>query len=351
MSLTLASDRRPDPTHRPEAIRCLTRALEAAPVSDGFVRRAIALLTTGAVGEALVDFDRAVELDPACAAGHEGRGRALLALGRMHEALRALDLALAHGASTAAGPRAEVLAHLGRFDEALRASDALVANGAVDGWLVRAFCLLATGRSDEALAAVEEALRRDGARAAAHRLAGEARTMEGAHDAALAAYSRATEIDPRDARAWYGRGRALTKLARFDEATEALRRFLAASRPDHPDVPRVQAWLGEVARRTTPPPPATADAVAHLAEGRSLQLLRRNKTAVLAYERAVAIDPGLVEAWLGLGECQALLRRFDEAIRCFDRALLLVPGHVAATHARGELLVAQSRRPPPRSGS
>lgn len=354
MSLTPTSPRRTSyHPHRPEEVRCLTRALEAAPVGDGFLRRGIALLAGGAAGEALVDFDRAVELDPACAAGHEGRGRALLSLGRTHEALRALDLALAHGAWTAAAPRAEALAHLGRFAEALRASDALVASEAwaVDGWLVRAFCLLASGRTDQALAAVDEALRRDDARADAHRLAGEARAMEGAHEAALRAYARAAELEPRDARAWYGQGRALTKLARFEEAAEALRRFLSTSRPDHPDVPRVEAWLGEVARRTTPPPAPAADAAAHFGEGRALQLLRRNKTAVLAYERAVALDPSHVEAWLGLGECQALLRRFEEAIRCFDRVLLLVPGHSTATRARGELLVARSRRPAPRSGS
>lgn len=60
----------------------------------------------------------------------------------------------------------------------------------------------------------------------------------GRFDGALAAYRRATEIDPRSALAWRNRGLAALRLVEHDEAARAFTRSLALD-PDQPDLQRM----------------------------------------------------------------------------------------------------------------
>ena len=63
-----------------------------------------------------------------------------------------------------------------------------------------------------------------------------------------------------------------------------------------------------------------------------LLLLRAHDEAgaVPELERAVALEPGAVDAWGNLGIAKQELGRREEAIACFERVLALRPGHPAA---------------------
>ena len=66
-----------------------------------------------------------------------------------------------------------------------------------------------------------------------------------------------------------------------------------------------------------------ADATLFFAEGASRYDAGDFEGAVSAYSRALAIDPGVVEAWNNLGNACVRLGRFYDAIAAYERALAI----------------------------
>lgn len=64
--------------------------------------------------------------------------------------------------------------------------------------------------------------------------------------------------------------------------------------------------------------------------GFSLVTLHRNEEAILAYDRALAIDPNLSAAWNNKGDALSRLKRYDEALQALDRALVIDTGNASA---------------------
>lgn len=60
---------------------------------------------------------------------------------------------------------------------------------------------------------------------------------------------------------------------------------------------------------------------------------------------AVALDPGMAQAWNALGFAKMLLRRYDEALADFDRALKLDPNYANAQQNRASAVRAMGARP------
>jgi predicted O-linked N-acetylglucosamine transferase (SPINDLY family) len=63
--------------------------------------------------------------------------------------------------------------------------------------------------------------------------------------------------------------------------------------------------------------------------------LGRYDEAGAAYDKALALKPGLAEAWLGRGSISIQRKRFDDALADFDKALALKPDLTAASLGRG----------------
>jgi protein O-GlcNAc transferase len=53
-----------------------------------------------------------------------------------------------------------------------------------------------------------------------------------------------------------------------------------------------------------------------------------------AYEKVLALKPGLAEAWLGCGNVFVDLKRYDKAFPAFDRALALKPDLIRVEGSR-----------------
>jgi protein O-mannosyl-transferase len=70
--------------------------------------------------------------------------------------------------------------------------------------------------------------------------------------------------------------------------------------------------------------------VGHLSIGILLLGMHDHAGAAAEFERAVALEPGAVDAWGNLGIAYQELGKRDEAIRCYERVLALRPGHPAA---------------------
>ncbi len=115
--------------------------------------------------------------------------------------------------------------------------------------------------------------------------------------AAIAAFTQATRLDPRNAAAHHGLGRALLDGGWVEEAADSLR--LATALLD--------------------------DAAAHYDLALALRRQRLDADAMAAYRRAIELAPTLIEAHAGLAELLELAGDYAEAAQCLHRAAALAP--------------------------
>lgn len=73
----------------------------------------------------------------------------------------------------------------------------------------------------------------------------------------------------------------------------------------------------------------------HLARGMDLYYRKKYDLAVSAFEKAVAVEPGYVEAWHNMGISLFNLDRFEDAIKAFDRAIELKPDNAGSWYNKG----------------
>jgi hypothetical protein len=149
------------------------------------------------------------------------------------------------------------------------------------------------------------------------------------------------------------------RLSAQIEPPPALREAAAAVRA-RPDDPRALAVLaGELAaagHATAPQVLAralragAAEAVSVLADpallleaGVTLGQAEQLPAALLALERATALDPGLARAWLNRGVALCKLERFEEALACTRAAVALEPGCAEAEFGSAVALLALGR--------
>jgi tetratricopeptide (TPR) repeat protein len=130
---------------------------------------------------------------------------------------------------------------------------------------------------------------------------------------------------------------ASARAARLEEALAAARR-LATLRPDDIDAKRLlavtllqnQNWREAIAILESPPPAAAGDARWTLALGMAEFGRRAYDAARAAFERALALDPDLVEARFHLGLIAREQGRTADAIGALSAVVARDPAHRAA---------------------
>lgn len=260
--------------------RALTLDPECAPA---LFNRGTLLLRSDHAAQALECFDRLAAIEPAVGAVHLMRGNALSALGRQEPALECFEEAIRC-------EPAEPLAHCNRGNT-----------------------LLVLGRTAEALASLDRALAIAPANPLARYNRGNALLALARHAEALADFDAALQSDSRFALAWYNRGSALMELRRYAEAVASFERAIALA----PDFPK-----------------------AHNNRGAALLCLKRQAEAIGAFEQALRLQPGYEGALENLGTALHDLARFDEAARCFAALATASPDR---PYVLGNLLDARAR--------
>ncbi|MEM8963588.1 MAG: tetratricopeptide repeat protein [Acidobacteriota bacterium] len=174
--------------------------------------------------------------------------------------------------------------------------------------------LRGVGRAEEAVAAAREATRLAPNAAAVHNNLGLALRATGDLTAAETALRRACELDPRYPKAPFNLGTVLLTLERPVEAVPAIRRALELN-------PRyARAWDGL---------------------GAALSALDRREEAREAFERATTLAPSMAKPWLHLAQ---VLEPSRDALAMVDKALALDPGYVDAMVTKGQLLSRLERK-------
>lgn len=246
-----------------EALAGFTQASALEPDSARFhAARAGVLCDLRRLDAALAGFDRAIELEPRWVWLHLSRGATAFIAGRMELALASYDEVLALEPGSAAG-------HKGR--------------GAV---------LLNLNRPDEALLSLDKAVEQEPRSAEAHQGRGSALRALGRNTEALASWDAAVKLNSGWALPYTNRGPALQDLERPEEALESCDRALA---------------LGFDSVET------------HINRGGALHDLGRLEESLASYERAMALEPRSASAHCNAGLMYLQLGRLETGWRLYER--------------------------------
>lgn len=218
--------------------------------------------------QALVSYEKALEMQPTNEKVWTNRGNALMELGRYEDAIASYDKALAinQDSAIAWNNRGAALENLKRYEDAIASFDRTVTikPDSYQGWSNRGNAL---------------------------------RNLERYEDA-ITSYDRAVAIKPDDHEAWNNRGNALLSLGRYEDAITSYDRSVAIKPDKH------EAWYNW---------------------GIALDKLGRYEEAIASYDQAVAINPDYREAWNNRGIALGHLGREDEATESFNKAIALNP--------------------------
>jgi predicted TPR repeat methyltransferase len=194
----------------------------------------------------------------------------------------------------------------------------------------------------EALDALDKALAIDVADAEFWNTRGTVLNDLGRHEEAVAAFDAAIRPRADFPGAFYNKAKSLQLLGRFAEASSALDHALLL-RPES-----AETWVARQAllrmphalrRSRRPFEPSLGEMWA--ACGNVLYHYRRlinAREALAAYERALAINPALAEAWLGRGQVLGVLASHEQALAAFDKALAIEPDLAEAWLGRAQVL-------------
>lgn len=170
-------------------------AIEASELCD-VVITGDRLLELGKPDEALIYYNKALEMDPKSALLWINKGTSLAAQGRHKEALTC-------------------------FKQATKLDP-----GEAKAWYNSSISLGILGRIEEALNCCEEAIKIEPSNAGAWYNKGVLLAKLGRYKEAIACYDEAIEKNPKEALAWYNKGRLLAKRWKFREGSACIRKAL-----------------------------------------------------------------------------------------------------------------------------
>jgi tetratricopeptide (TPR) repeat protein len=217
-----------------ESIVALTRRIAQEPRNaDLYLRRGELHRVSGELSLALADYRSARRLAPKLDAPLLCASRALVDAGRGNDARPFLEPYLAKHPRDAAAHAlsGRVLAREGRLDEAARAYDSALAfesRPTPDLYLERARAAAGAGRAEDALRGIEDGLSRLGPAAALEEAALDLELGLGRFDAALLRIDRTLRGAARKETGLARAGEVLERAGRLPEARDAYLRALAA---------------------------------------------------------------------------------------------------------------------------
>ncbi|WP_446880036.1 tetratricopeptide repeat protein [Phormidesmis sp. 146-33] len=370
-----------------EAIAAYEKVILANP--DDYVtwfKRGITLENLRQFEEALDAYDRVIALQPDDYLAWFKRGTVCENLCRFESALTCYEkvVQLQPGNYWAWHDRGKVLENLHRFEEAVEAYDravqvkpnfqlAVESRKRLLSQLKQVDALYDLQHYDAAIASCDRAIQQNPNDGLAWLMRGMALENQQNYEQAIVAYDRVVQIQPDDALAWFKRGAVLQNLRRYPEALtcydqvvefqsdhywawhdrgkvlEALQQFEEAMQSYDraiqikPDLQaaidgrqRVLAVLqgnspweenSTVLPTTKPEIQASDDYGTWFQKGQVLEKLHHYTEAVMAYNKAMQLNPHDPEVLRWRGNVLFSLKRYEEAIGSYDKAIQLQPSN------------------------
>lgn len=215
-----------------EALVCFDKALEILPRFDAaWLDKGVALTKLGRTKEAIECYERALEINPKSANAWYNFGTAQQNQGKIEEALASYDQAVAlnplhDGAWLNKGV---ILRKQLRAKEAIVCYDKVLAinSKSAVGWYNRGFALKQLGHSQEEIFCYDRALANDPTYVDAWLNRGVALRKQNRLIESLACYNKSLELQPKHPDAWYNKGVVLRRLGQARDAREALAKAAA----------------------------------------------------------------------------------------------------------------------------
>ena len=308
-----------------EAVIAYNRAIELEPNNATFYTAIVPNLNMLALttnnqskrNESLEAIDKALEIDPKNPIAWEQKGSMLSQMQRYNESLESYDNAIENidSYSQDAHSQTEFLSYtwtsksislwqLMRYNESLEAVDEAVQidpAGNYDAWVFKGELLASLGRYNESLQAFEGA-------------------------AATETASSQPEINPLP---WAAEGYVLMQMGRYEEADRIYQKIIDLN------------FTGEGANRSL--------AEAWRGRGDALARLGKYNESLQVFDIAIELNAeNAPYAWTGKSDALKDAGRYDEAIRAYDLALELYPeyadaGIARAQKGRGDALTRQGK--------
>jgi tetratricopeptide (TPR) repeat protein len=220
-----------------EAIVCYDKALDInSHIVETWFNKGNSLVSLGHFDEALKCHEKALEINPRHQFGWTNKAVALHALGRFEEANGCCDRALEINPKSVSAwsNKAASLGFLGSFDEAMKCVDKALEIDPlyVKAWINKGVILRRKGRFDEALMCYSKALDINPEQDEAWSNRGVILSKKGHLEEALMCYNKALEFNPLNGDYWFNRATIFLKTGRFEEAIKNFNKALEIN-PKH----------------------------------------------------------------------------------------------------------------------
>lgn len=313
--------------------------------ANTFVNRGKARANKGALDSAIADYDKAISMDPDSALAYNNRCFVRVKKGDFDTAIVDCDKAIAIDPSFAFAynNRGLAFASQGKLDKAITDYDKSIAFDAenIFAYQNRGDARVQIGNWDGAIADFEKAITINAKSAEAYNGRGLARHYKGEFDEALADYNKALALDPNAAITYNNRALALIGKGNLDKAMADYDKSIALNDKNNLVYSnrghlrnQKEDWNGAIADfdKAIALNPKAADAY----NGRGLTRYYKEESdqAIADFDKAIAIDP-IASIYLNRGYARNQKSDYDGAIADFDKAISLDPKLVDAYNARG----------------
>lgn len=295
-----------------KAMERLNQSLEKTPNDAGsWVGKGILFMEQGYYDEAVSALDNATKMDPKYVLAWEIKGSVLLEdLGKSMGALEAFDRALE-----------------------LDLED-------VRAWIGKGDALYMMGRYEDAVKAYDMAIQIDPESGKAYLGRGDALKVLLRSEEAMKSLDRALEINPNSAEAWGSKGYIFSNMFQSENATLAYEKALHLYEDRLKRDPRdFSAWIGK------------GDSLGYMGlVANNLSSLSRLNEAVVAFDKAIEINPENAKGWFRKGEALSLIALFEnesdtynKSRQALDTALEINPEYAEAWKIKGTTLMDMGR--------
>jgi tetratricopeptide (TPR) repeat protein len=260
---------------------------------------------------ALMNFEKAIDLQPDFFEAWYFHGFSLNRLGRYEEAIASFGEALQREPNDFQiwNEHGFALKNPGRDEEAIASYDKALQHKPNDSyaWHCRGIALATLGRYEEAVISYDNALRHklDDPQICSNR--GSALINLCRYEDAIANYERLSQLKPDDFYAWYYLGFSFNNLSKREEAIASFDKALTLKSDD------AQTWNDR---------------------GMALLDLEKYEEALESFDRALLSQPKLASAWAFRGFILIQLKRYEEGIESYDQTLKYEPNHPLAWHSK-----------------
>jgi tetratricopeptide (TPR) repeat protein/S1-C subfamily serine protease len=330
----------------PAAIAIHDEIVRKQPQAYTYNNRGNAKSDLGNHQAAIVDYDRAIALNPKYTQAYSNRGAAKSALGNHQAAIIDLDRAIALNPkfTYAYNNRGLAKSDLGNKQEAIIDYDRAIAleSKFSQAYSNRGAAKSALGNHQAAIADLDRAIAIDPKFANAYNNRGLAKFNMGNKQAAIVDYDRAIAIDPKYAIPYYNRGVAKYELGNKQAAISDFDRAIAID-PKYAnaynnrglaksDLGDLQSAIIDLDRAIALNPKY---ATAYYNRGNTKYKLGNKQAALTDLDRAIILDPKYVKAYFNRGTVKSALGNKQGAILDYDRAITIDSKYTKAYSRRG----------------